>query len=56
MDKNYEAIEEETHQRYMEFISKWKEQIKMKITQYQSSINAMAGEKNQLKQESAGKI
>lgn len=32
MDKNYEAIEEETHQRYMEFISKWKEQIKMKIT------------------------
>ena len=38
MDENYATIERETHQRYIEFINKWKDQLKRKVEQYRKVI------------------
>jgi Kinesin motor domain len=49
MDGNYAAIEQETHQRYIEFISKWKDQLKQKIEQYRKVIESLNMEISELK-------
>ena len=49
MDSNYAAIEQETHQRYIEFINKWKDQLKVKIDQYRKIIESLNMEISELK-------
>jgi len=49
MDENYTSIEKETHQRYIEFINKWKEQVKKKIAQYRKVIESLTMEINELR-------
>jgi hypothetical protein len=49
MDTNYAAIEQETHQRYIEFINKWKDQLKQKIEQYRKVIESLNMEVSELK-------
>lgn len=41
MDSNYAAIERETHSRYIEFINKWKDQLKQKVEQYKRVIETL---------------
>lgn len=41
MDANYAAIERETHSRYIEFINKWKDQLKQKVEQYKRVIETL---------------
>ena len=38
MDENYKEIEKETQEYYLEFLQKWKEVAKSKITQYKKAI------------------
>ncbi len=45
MDENYKLIEQETQEYYIEFLSKWKEVAKSKITQYRKAIEQLASEK-----------
>lgn len=49
MDNNYAAIEQETHQRYIEFITKWKDHLKQKIEQYRKMIESLNMEISELK-------
>ncbi|OMJ85409.1 hypothetical protein SteCoe_13246 [Stentor coeruleus] len=49
MDSNYAAIEQETHQRYIEFINKWKDQLKLKIDQYRKVIESLNMEISEMK-------
>lgn len=49
MDSNYAAIEQETHQRYIEFINKWKDQLKLKIEQYRKVIESLNMEVSEIK-------
>lgn len=49
MDNNYAAIEQETHQRYIEFITKWKDHLKQKIEQYRKMIESLNMEIGELK-------
>ena len=45
MDENYKLIEQETQEYYIEFLQKWKEVAKNKITQYRKAIETLASEK-----------
>ena len=49
MDNNYAAIEQETHQRYIEFITKWKDHLKQRIEQYRKMIESLNMEVSELK-------
>ena len=48
MDENYRLIEQETQEYYIEFLSKWKEVAKSKITQYRKAIEQLAQEKEMM--------
>eukprot|EP00347_Sterkiella_histriomuscorum_P020786 403336463 len=41
MDENYKLIEKETQEYYLEFLSKWKEVARNKITQYRRAIDQL---------------
>ena len=56
MDSNYAAIEEETHQRYIEFIQKWKDEVKQKLMEYKDTLENLNTEKNEIKSETTRKI
>lgn len=45
MDENYKMIEQETQEYYIEFLQKWKEVAKSKITQYRKAIEQSVLEK-----------
>jgi hypothetical protein len=45
MDSNYSAIEQETQEYFLEFLSKWKEITTSKIAQYKKATEAIANEK-----------
>lgn len=49
MDENYATIEKETHQRYIEFIHKWKDQVKQRIEQYRKVIDSLNIELTEIK-------
>lgn len=46
MDENYKLIEQETQDYYIEFLQKWKEVAKSKITQYRKAIEQLALERD----------
>lgn len=48
MEDNYKMIEQETQDYYIEFLSKWKELARKKITQYRKAIETLASEKEQI--------
>ena len=39
MDNNYKEIEKETQDYFMEFLQKWRDVAKSKITQYRKAID-----------------
>lgn len=51
MDENYKLIEQETQEYYIEFLQKWKEIAKQKISQYRANIEQIAKEKDRVTQE-----
>ena len=48
MDENYKLIEKETQEYYIEFLQKWKEVAKSKISQYRKAIDQLCQEKEQI--------
>lgn len=48
MDENYRLIEHETQEYYIEFLQKWKEVAKGKITQYRKAIDQLYQEREAL--------
>lgn len=46
MDENYRLIEQETQEYYLEFLQKWKDVAKSKISQYRSNIDDLKKEKD----------
>ena len=48
MDLNYKMIEKETQEYYVEFLQKWREVAKNKITQYRRQSEHLSIEKEQL--------
>ncbi|CDW82915.1 kinesin-like calmodulin-binding protein zwichel [Stylonychia lemnae] len=51
MDENYKLIEKETQDYYLEFLQKWKDVAKSKITQYRKAIDLLYNEKDQIQKE-----
>ena len=45
MDLNYKMIEQETQDYYIEFLQKWREVAKSKITQYRKQSEQLQAEK-----------
>ncbi|CAG9329184.1 unnamed protein product [Blepharisma stoltei] len=56
MDTNYSNIEKETHERFCEFINKWKDAIKLKVEQYRKAIEEKSMELMELKDFSESQI
>ena len=48
MDKNYKLIEQETQEYYIDFLHKWREVAKSKISQYRKQSEELALEKEEL--------
>ena len=48
MDENYKLIEQEAQDYYIEFLQKWKEVAKSKISQYRKAVDNLAQEKEQI--------
>ena len=51
MDQNYKMIEKETQEYYIEFLQKWREVAKSKITQYRRQSEQFQQEKEALSKE-----
>ena len=51
MDSNYKMIEKETQEYYVEFLQKWREVAKGKITQYRRQSEQLIQEKEALTKE-----
>lgn len=51
MDQNYKMIEKETQEYYIEFLQKWREVAKSKITQYRRQSEQFQHEKEALSKE-----
>ena len=56
MDQNYASIEREMHDRYIEFLSKWKNQVRTRVNQYKSALDAALSEKNALREDAENTI
>jgi len=56
MDENYKMIEMETQEYYLEFLNKWKEVARSKITQYRKTIESLTQEKEQLQRAKESEI
>jgi len=56
MDQNYASIEREMHDRYIEFLSKWKNQVRTRIGQYKSALDSALAEKNALREDAENTI
>lgn len=54
MDSNYKMIEKETQEYYVEFLQKWREVAKSKITQYRRQSEQLLLDKEALQKEKAG--
>ncbi len=48
MDENYQMIEQETQEYYIEFLQKWKEIAKTKIAHYRQQCEEVVSEKNSI--------
>lgn len=53
MDSNYKMIEKETQEYYVEFLQKWREVAKSKITQYRRQSEQLIQDKEMLSKEKA---
>lgn len=54
MDSNYKMIEKETQEYYVEFLQKWREVAKSKITQYRRQSEQLLLDKEGLSKEKKG--
>ena len=48
MDENYRMIEQETQEYYLEFLQKWKEVAKSRISRYRKAVEDLGLEKEQI--------
>ena len=51
MDSHYKMIEKETQEYYVEFLLKWRENAKNKITQYRRQSEQLSVDREQLQKE-----
>jgi hypothetical protein len=56
MDNNYKMIEQETQDYYIDFLQKWREVAKSKITQYRKQSELLQHEKEQVIRKKDGEI